>query len=192
VLACHSGERRPTDPVHAPSDPAAAEPGTVEVAEPGTIEAPEGGTVRHVVQVHDRRVAIDLPQEVASRYAAFPDVQWFELGWKISVGLRKVNGPAPSRIPLNRVHREPAVVDEGVTDDGFPYSVQTFSVRVGDSKGGRSIHWYEEASSIIVTLALDERTHVECTGTLGWGVDAADGPEIQTLLDICTSMTIVE
>jgi len=77
---------------------------------------------------------------------------------------------------------------EGVTDAGVLYAVRSFSVRVGFSSDGDSIHRDIRVSRVHAGLSVGDGGHVTCTGYLERDVKTLEDPQIQTLLAICTSM----
>jgi hypothetical protein len=151
------------------------------------VEAEPEATVREV-RLADRRVRVELSPAVSMHHDSANDIVTFELAWKQTVQLRVKAGPASESIaPTTSKAR---VLDEGQTETGVRYSIQTFEVRIGHSNGGRHVHRYEQVARVYATLPIDEHQHVECTGFLEHRVDDADDEGVRSLSRVCLSMAL--
>jgi hypothetical protein len=167
-----------------PSSPSVSEP-PVQPSSP--LAAEPGATVREV-SLADRRVRVELSPEVSMRHDSVNEIVTFEIGWQRTVQLRWRAGPAPKTIA--RTSPEARVLDEGQTEAGLRYSIQTFEVRIGHSSGGRHVHRNKQVARVYATLPVDEHHHLECTGFLEHGVDDANDEGVRSLSRICTSMVL--
>jgi hypothetical protein len=170
----------------AANDPA-PEPALARVPS-STPQAQEPPGVVRELSFDDWRVRIELPSESTARHDDVNAIVTFELGWKKALQLRWKPGPAPERIAL--AQSDAKVLDEGRTESGIRYSVQTLDVRVGSSSGGRHVHRIEQVTRVYATLPVDAHHHVECTGYLERGVDGTEDDDVQALSRSCLSMVL--
>jgi hypothetical protein len=190
--ACaRSGRETPTEAAAAvvPDDDASVvADAPVPQVPPSTPVAAEPGPSVREVKLANRYVRVELPPEASMRHDPVNEIVTFELGWKQTVQLAWKSGAAPKAI---RTQSDDRVLDEGQTETGLRYSIQTFEVRMGESNAGRHVHWNEWVARVYAILPVDKHHHVQCTGFLEHQVDDVHDEGLQSVLRVCLSMALV-
>ncbi|MCA9641771.1 MAG: hypothetical protein H6718_20200 [Polyangiaceae bacterium] len=65
--------------------------------------------------------------------------------------------------------------------------MRSYRVRLGETRGGTTIHYFERVSRVFVILPIDSGSHALCTGYLEYDVQMHDG-ELQKVLAVCQSL----
>jgi hypothetical protein len=187
AVGCHTGER--TVPVQPPRS-VVDEPLDADVK---GQEAPADETARdettREIAFGATRVRVSVPPGVEQRHDAVNDVYTYDIAWRIVAQLRAIDEPAPEAFALmSPGSGEGRILDAGRTEQGLPYSIQTFEVRHGAPSARGQVHWMEWVARVLVALPIDGRRHIECTGFLERSVEDADDDDLQRLFRLCTSM----
>ena len=154
------------------------------------VDGPAGGLT---TPVGSWGIAITVPPSARSQHEAHADRHNVYLSDGVSVTLNRINVPAPaSREEAARAWdegKDSRKLGEGVTKDGVFYGIRTFKVRVGvPSMPGQHLHTWKQVSRVYAVIALDQASHVRCTGYVEHGVATADHPDILATRAICLSM----
>lgn len=195
-----------------PPEPAAA---AASAATPARASGPSvASPTGSLTPVGDWGVTITLPPTATLEHDAVNDQVRIELvpcaphprdelahGGCKTIVLRRVSLPAPATLtearerwdreyPAERAGHPAGVraLEEGATPAGGVFTVRSFEVRVGISRGDRIVHTYRPVTRVHAVLALGGASRVECTGYWEHGADSAGDPAIAPLRDACTSM----
>jgi hypothetical protein len=187
LCACHNGELDAVEPDRAfervePAVPAApSDEERVDIELEPALVASE--------RLCDWGVAIALPPSARREPCQCPHQCALGLVSGGSVTLSRATAPAPAKMGLQvAYHGDGAILDEGSTTNGVLWSIQTMQVRMGRSRAGTHIHWFEWVSRVLAVMPLDDASHVTCTGYLEHRIDSAEDASIQALADVCRSM----
>lgn len=207
VSSCPSPVRSRPQPVHESASPrgagasdAASPAGATAASTAGDVsdartEAPDGEApaVGLTAPVGTWGIAITVPPSARSEHEAHADRHNVYLSQSVSVTLSRIKVPAPASLAeaakFWNQDKNSKNLGEGVTPSGVFYGVRTFEVRVGvPSMPGEHLHTWKKVSRVYAVIALEPASHVECTGYVEHGVEAADHPDIQAVRAICLSM----
>lgn len=184
VASCHSGESDLVEPRPVESDGVDDRPAPPAAAPEAAVvpDALPDGFV--VVPLPAWGVEITMPEEPASRMAISADSVHVELSWKRTLGIRRHATPVPTE--LAATGRDVEVIARGTSDAGAPWVVYTFEAYEGFRSGGKNIHRVIHVSRFVALFALDEASHLECTGYVEHDIDTFD--DVEDVAKICLSM----
>jgi hypothetical protein len=186
-MACTRESERPPAEVSTPT------PVALETSEPVSPPVVDAAPDDPRTPIGNWGVELFVPEGAESLHYPDADRHSIRLSENASVGLVRVASAARTERTDGDQERNVRVLERGTTPDGFPYTILSFSVRVGvPSPTGKHLHTFEEVTRVYADLAIDDHTRVECTGYLEHGIESMADPDIQMLRRICLSLRLAK